>query len=228
MRFSTKPSRRELLLGCIYLTLYLTVLPWLIPLLVHLLLSQLNTAQINFIFFAVNFSAMAVILHRFIRRSLEDALKSPGPTLWYAILGYLGTQTLGSIAAQFLLHLEPEFANINDMAIRAMVAENFLLMGLGIVVLGPITEELLFRGLIFRGLYDRSPLAAHLTSMALFSLIHITGYIGFYPPKLLFLCFLQYLPAAYCLNFAYRRSGNIAASILTHMLVNLAALSALR
>jgi membrane protease YdiL (CAAX protease family) len=64
--------------------------------------------------------------------------------------------------------------------------------------------------------------------MALFSLIHITGYIGCYPPKTLVLCFLQYLPAAYCLNFAYRRSGTIAAPILTHMLVNLAALSAMR
>ena len=228
MKFSTKPSRREMILGCIYLSLYLAVLPWLIPMLARFLLPQLNAAQVNFLFFALNFAALTLILRKFIRRSLGDALKVPGSTLWCAILGYLGTQTLGGIVAQFILRIEPEFANVNDMNVNALVAENFGLMAMGIVVLGPITEELLFRGLLFRGLYDRSPLAAYLVSMVLFSLIHITGYIGFYPPNMLLLCFLQYLPAAYCLNFAYRRSGTITAPILTHMLVNLAALSAMR
>jgi len=228
MRFATKPSRREMLLGCIYLTLYLAVLPRLVPLLARFLLPQLNAAQINFIFFAVDFAAITAILFSFLRRSLRDARQAPGPTIWYAILGYLGTQTLGSILVRFILRIEPEFANINDMAINALVAENFVLMAIGTVILAPITEELLFRGLVFRGLYDRSPLAAYLISMTLFSLIHVTGYIGHYPPKMLILCFIQYLPAAYCLNFAYRRSGTIAAPILTHMLLNLAALSASR
>lgn len=228
MRFATKPSRREMLLGCIYLTLYLAVLPRLIPLLALFLLPQLNAAQINFIFFAVDFAAITAILFSFLCRSLRDARKAPGPAIWYAILGYLGTQTLGSILVRFILRIEPEFANINDMAINSLIAENFVLMAIGTVILAPITEELLFRGLVFRGLYDRSPLAAYLISMVLFSSIHITGYIGHYPPKMLVLCFIQYLPAAYCLNFAYRRSGTIAAPILTHMLLNLAALSASR
>ena len=228
MRFSTKPSRRELLLGCIYLTLYLTVLPWLIPLLVHLLLPQLNAAQVNLFFLGVDFIAVAVILRKFLRCSLADALNSPGPTLWYAILGYLGTQTLGNMLWNLIVRIDPEFINVNTASINAMAVENFGIIALCTVVLAPVTEELLFRGLLFRGFYDRSPLAAYLISMTMFSMIHITGYIGFYPPKQLILCFLQYLPAGYCLNFAYRRSGTIAAPILAHMMINLAALSAMR
>ena len=227
MFHKTKPSRRETLWGCIYLILFLAVMSWLVPLALWLLAPQLNTAQVNFIYFTVNFAATTIIFRKFILQSLKNALEAPGSTLWYALLGYLGSLVLGSILAQFILRIEPEFANINDMAINAMVAENSALMAVGAVVLAPITEELLFRGLIFRGLYDRSPLVAHLISTGLFSLIHITGYIGSYSPKLLILCFFQYLPAGYCLNFAYRRSGNILAPILMHGLTNLVALWAM-
>ena len=64
--------------------------------------------------------------------------------------------------------------------------------------------------------------------MVLFSAIHVTGYIGYYEPRILFLCFIQYLPIAYCLNFAYRHSGTIVAPILMHMLNNLMATAAMR
>ncbi len=228
MIFSTKPNRREVLWGGIYLILYMFVMPWLVPAVVYLTGAELNAAQTNFVYFMVNFAATTVIFRKFIFRSLKDALKVPGPTLWYAVLGYLGSLTLGSFVAAFIYRLEPEFANVNDMAINAILEENFALMAIGAVILAPITEELLFRGLIFRGLYDRSPLAAHLVSMTLFSAIHISGYIGAYEPKILLLCFLQYLPAAYCLNFAYRQSGTIAAPILMHGLTNLVSLCAMR
>ena len=228
MKYATKPSRRETIFGGIYLILYLAVMSWLIPVAAHFLAPQLNDAQVNFIYFAVNFAATALIFRKFIFQSAKDALRNTGATLWYAILGYLGSNTLGSLVAMFILHLDPDFANVNDMAINAMVAENFALMAFGAVILVPITEELLFRGLVFRGLYDRSPLAAHLVSILLFSAIHVSGYIGFYAPKTLLLCFIQYLPAAYCLNFAYRYSGSIVSPILMHMLINLVSLSAMR
>lgn len=228
MIFSTKPSRRETIWGGIYLILYLAVMPWLVPLAAAFLAPQLDSAQVNFIYFTVNFAATTVIFRKYLLQSAKNALKVPGATLWYSILGYLGSQTLGSFVGMFILKLEPNFANVNDMAVNAMVSENFGLMAIGVVVLAPITEELLFRGLIFRGLYDRSPAAAHLVSMVLFSAIHVSSYIGFYEPKILALCFIQYLPAAYCLNFAYRNGGSILAPICMHMLTNLVALSAMR
>ena len=118
--------------------------------------------------------------------------------------------------------------NVNDNAINSMVSQNMPLMFIGAVILAPVTEELLFRGLIFRGLYDRSPLAAHAVTMALFSLVHITGYIGHYSPARLLLCFVQYLPASLCLNLAYRYGGTLLSPILMHLLTNLAAMSVMR
>jgi membrane protease YdiL (CAAX protease family) len=228
MKFPTKPSRRETIFGGIYLILYIAVMPWLLPALAYFSGAALTEVQVNFLYFGINFAATTVIFRKYLLQSLFDASHVPGATLWYAILGYLGSMTLGSFVAGFILQLEPDFANVNDMAINALVSENFALMAIGAVILAPITEELLFRGLIFRGLYDRSPLAAHLVSMVAFSAIHVSGYIGFYDAKNLVLCFLQYLPAAYCLNFAYKNGGSIIAPILMHMLTNLISLSAMR
>jgi membrane protease YdiL (CAAX protease family) len=159
---------------------------------------------------------------------VKDGLQKPLRTLWYALLGYLGTWALGDLISQVILFLDPEFTNVNDSNIAGMMQENFLLMAMGTVVLAPISEELLFRGLIFRGLYDRSPAIAHILTMVIFSMIHVSGYVILYPMKTLFFCFLQYLPIAYCLSFAYRYSGSLLAPILIHMANNLVATAAMR
>jgi membrane protease YdiL (CAAX protease family) len=62
----------------------------------------------------------------------------------------------------------------------------------------------------------------------LFALVHILGYIGFYPFEMLLLCFVQYLPAGICLAAAYRLSGSLLSPILIHALVNLLAMLSLR
>ena len=228
MIFSTKPSRRETIWGGIYLGLYILVLPWLVSVLAQLFGRNLDGAQINFIYFCVNFAATTVIFRTYLLQSLIDALARPLPTFWYALLGYLGSLMLGGMVTSFCLRLYPDFSNVNDAAVGNLVSRNFPLMFIGTVLLAPVTEELLFRGLIFRGIWDRSPLLAHVVSIVFFSLIHISGYIGLYEPRLLLLCFLQYLPAAYCLNFAYRYGGSIVSPMLMHMLTNLIVLSAMR
>ena len=73
---------------------------------------------------------------------------------------------------------------------------------------------------IFRNLLDNRPVLAHLLSMAAFSLIHVAGYVGRCDALQLLLCFVQYLPAGYCLCFVYRRSGTILSPILVHAIVN--------
>ena len=228
MRFATKPSRRETLWGGIYLILYISLLPVAVPLAMMLLFPQLDTAQVNFVYFTMNFATTTVIFRKYLIQSFLDATRVPFATLRYALLGYLGSMLLSGLVDSAIVSVYPDFMNVNDNNIGAMVQQNYTLMAIGAVLLAPITEELLFRGLIFRGLYDRSPLVAHVLSMVLFSLVHISGYVGMYEPKLLFFCFLQYLVPAYCLNFAYRYSGNLIAPILMHMATNLVALSAMR
>ena len=109
-----------------------------------------------------------------------------------------------------------------------MVEGNFGLMTIGTVILVPVAEECLYRALIFRNIYEKSPVWAYIVSMVLFSLAHVAGYVILADFGTLVLCFFQYLPAAFALAWAYRKSGSIYASILIHMTVNQAGMLLMR
>ena len=118
----------------------------------------------------------------------------------------------------FLLY--PEFSNVNDQAIATLFREDFQLIAIAIVFLVPVAEELFFRGLIFRNLHGKNQVIAYLVSMALFSLLHVVGYIGAYSPLHLLMCFLQYLPASFCLCWCYCQTGTIITPIIMHAVTN--------
>ena len=101
--------------------------------------------------------------------------------------------------------------------------ENFLWVALYISICNSFLEELLFRGILFRSVFQKSPVLAYILSMAAFSMIHLLGYdypsLGHWG-----LAFVQYLPAGFFFAFAYHRSGSIYSAILAHMANNLLAM----
>ena len=176
--------------------------------------------KINFIYYFLNFTVMVWLCRKFLGQSLRLASKMPFPVLWYGILGYLGSQALGELTAIATLWIYPGFSNLNDQTIISMIREDSQLMMVGTVVLVPVVEELFFRGLIFRNLHSRNHVAAYLVSMALFSVIHVAGYIGTASPLHLLLCFLQYLPASFCLCWCYCQTGTIITPMIMHAVTN--------
>jgi len=223
-----RPHGRELVWGWRYLLFQTVFLPSLLAYLNRLLHYPLADAQLNFLFFCINFCAVVVIF----RGYLLQCLKPNGKTLLrIAVVGvilFLVYQLCAFLLGLLFAAMDPGFANVNDQSIAAMSQSSYVLMFLGTVLLVPVTEECLHRGLIYRGLYDRSPIAALLLSTAIFSAIHVLGYVGAVPPLTLLLCFLQYVPAGLCLAAAYRLSGSLLCPILIHAAVNLTGMLALR
>ena len=199
--------------GCAYLAISLFLLPGLISLL------PLNAAGQNLVYYLLNFTAVVGIFRKFLRMHLLVALDRVFPVIWYGILGYLGYQTLGELLNILIYTLSPGFVNFNDVTVALMIRENPML-ALCVILLVPVAEETLYRGLLFRGLYGKNAVFAYLASMVFFAAIHVAGYIGTLSPLHLLLSFLQYLPAGYCLCFAYRHSGTILCPILIHMAIN--------
>ena len=199
--------------GCAYLAISLFLLPGLISLL------PLNAAGQNLVYYLLNFTAVVGIFRKFLRMNLLVALDRVFPVIWYGILGYLGYQTLGELLNILIYTLSPGFVNFNDVTVALMIRENPVL-ALCVILLVPVAEETLYRGLLFRGLYGKNAVFAYLASMVFFAAIHVAGYIGTLSPLHLLLSFLQYLPAGYCLCFAYRHSGTILCPILIHMAIN--------
>ena len=214
MTLPNRLSKTEIRQGLCYMAVSLLILPNLLTLL------PLRAGQMNFLYYCINFLAVLRIFRHFLIQNLTIALDHPFPTLYYGALSFLGHEALGSLMAILILSILPGFANVNDQSVITMLSEDTFLMTIGVIVLVPVAEECFYRGLIFRGLYDRSRFLAYAVSMTAFAAIHVAGYVGQTDPLQLALCFLQYLPAGYCLCFAYRRSGTIISSILVHSVIN--------
>lgn len=227
-KLSVKFTKSELILGWIYMPLQLLALPLLFNICNMLLGNPLSMAELNFSFFCVNFLCVTVIFRHYLLQNLKVFWESLWRGLSSASLGFLGYWVFSIAMSLLIVAVYPEFNNVNDEAIGGMVQENFALMTIGTILLVPITEELLFRGLIFRGIYNRNRFWAYAVSAVAFSLPHVLGYIGSYDPLLLLLCFVQYLPAGLCLSWAYARADSIFAPTLMHMVINLIGMLAMR
>ena len=79
-----------------------------------------------------------------------------------------------------------------------------------VTVLGPIQEELIFRGLLQGAVFDNSWLGLVLTS-SLFSFMHGPSNVP---------SFIFYLLGGLLLGFAYKKSQNLWVSTLVHMFYN--------
>ncbi len=222
------PNRFETYAGWFYWGFQLLFLPVILMLLLEAVGRTVNEAQLNFIYFCVNFIVATLLLGRLFIYSVKQGFIRPGYTFQSAALGLAGVQGSNVLFSLVILRLKPDFANVNDSNIGEMVAEHYGMMALGTVFLVPVVEELLYRGVIFGCLYNRSKVAAYIVSTALFSAVHILGYITMYDPVTLLLCFLQYIPAGMCLGWAYARSGSLLAPILIHMTINQIAMLAMR
>ena len=226
--YSGSPSRRETVAGFCYLAFQMLILPEILLWINGRIQAPLNEAELNFVFYLVNFIAVLVIFHDFLSKNLTQVFQHPILFAEAVILGavaYYGLLWLATIAVSALV---PSFSNYNDESIMEMLDVNRLLMLVGTVVLVPLTEECLYRGLIFRNLYGKSKWAAYIVSILAFAAIHIIGYIGIYSPWELLMAFLQYLPAGLCLGWAYIRGGTIFAPIVIHAMVNYISINGIR
>lgn len=228
MRLSISTARRENLLGLALLPASMFVLPFIFDILDGLLPRPMTNTEANILYFALNFLWVTLVFRNFLRKSLKAAIKKPLRCLLWAGLGLLVYYPAVFLIARVILYIKPNFSNVNDSAIVQMSRTYTGLMFLATGILVPIYEEVLYRGLVFQGLHQKSRFLAYAVSMAVFSAIHVIGYIGFYDKLTLMLCFLQYLPAGAVLAYTYERTDTIVTPMLIHIAINQISLLAMR
>lgn len=218
-------SESERIRGWFYFLFELLALPSLLPMLGKAL--ALSNTIVNFCFFALNFLAVCLIFHWYLTNSVLWAFRHPAALIKAVVFGLIGYQVSMYAVNTLLLVLDPSFANVNDASITAMAASNPTLMLIGTVFLAPTAEETLFRGLLFGELHRKNRYAACLLSAAVFSAVHVAGYVGKFPAMTLLCCFAQYLPAGLILAGSFRFSGTVLAPILIHTIINAMSIAAL-
>lgn len=222
--FSGSLTNQETIGGFIYLAFELICLSGILSWINGQLDHPLNKAELNFVFYLVNFIAILLIFHDFLGRGLKQVTQHPAIFCQAVILGIVAYYACHWATTWIIRYFVPGFSNYNDKAIAGMLSGNFFLMTVGTVILVPPVEECLFRGLIFRNLYGKSRWAAYIVSILVFAIIHIIGYIGTYTPAQLLMAFLQYLPAGLCLAWTYTKADTIFAPIVMHGIINAVAI----
>lgn len=227
-RLRIKLTHNQKALGWFYMLFELFVLPSLLQLLNDLLPTPLPDAILNFLFFCLNFAVILLIFHSFLIKSLETAGRKFWDFLQAAVLGFVAYWVCGTVLSYGITTIFPNFANVNDSSIGTMAGSHFWLMAIGTVLLVPVVEECLFRGLIFLELHPHSRVWAYCLSTLFFCAIHVMSYIGTYDALTLILCFIQYIPAGLWLAWAYEKADSIFAPILIHTAINAIGIYGLR
>ena len=222
------PNAQETVGGFCYLAFQLLLLPELLKLFNARLSVPLGEAELNFVFYLINFIAILLIFHDFLGSAATQTVRHPAILCQAVILGLAAYYACTLVTNQVIALLVPGFSNQNDSAIAAMQQESRLLVFIGTVLLVPTVEECIFRGLVFRNLYGKSHWAAYIVSMLAFAFIHILGYAGQYTPLEILVAVLQYLPAGLCLAWSYTKADTIFAPIAIHCAVNFITLTSWR
>ena len=192
--------------GWLWLALQFTLLPRLVGLL------GLDDGASNLLFHTISTLAVAVIFRQTLGENLR---RETGRRFWLVCIQALtGYYAAGQLISLLIWQLAPEFLNRNDQVLLGMKGHWLLLTT---VVLAPVNEECLFRGLIF-----------YCLSSLLFGLIHVLGYLGQYTPVEFALSLLQYLPAGLILAWSQEQTQTLTAPILIHAVINAVSLTQIR
>lgn len=188
----------------------------------------LNGAELNLVYYTVNFAVMALLFRGFLAQSGPYTLRHPAACFLAVILGLSACYLCRWAIQALICRVLPSFQNYNDESIAAMTREHFFIMLVGTVILVPPVEECFYRGLIFRSLWVDSPWRAYLISAFAFSLVHILGYLRVYSSAQLLIAMLQYVAPGLCLAWSYEKSGSIFVPMFIHAFINFFAILSMR
>ncbi|MBR7081477.1 MAG: CPBP family intramembrane metalloprotease [Oscillospiraceae bacterium] len=224
-RFSTPIKKHETVIGWIYLFLHIFVVCELMFRLNHRLSLGLDTAGVNFAYYAVGFAIVLIFLFSFLKKSFGDLCENLGRSATSIILGYFATYAITVAVSIIVSLITTGGVNPNESAIDELIPLNPNVMKAIAVFLAPVVEETLFRGVVFGSIRKSSRVFAYIVSTLLFSVYHLWSYVAFGLDWSVLIYILEYVPASIALAWCYERSRNIWAPIFLHMAINFVSIS---
>lgn len=228
--FKFPMSKNELLCGIIFLPIFIVPLRTLVLLILESVDPNISDQRYSMIFFLISFVIVFLIFRKFLKESFSDFLDGKFLSFSSILTGYIGFYLITYLVSilSFGLNAGP---NPNDEALFKQVKLNPNVMIAISVLLGPIVEETLFRGVVFGSIRRKNRLLAYLISFLLFSAYHLWEYViaGFNGGSFDFgvlINLLDYLPASLALAWSYEKSGSVWSPILLHALINVLSITA--
>ncbi len=219
--------KSERILGAAYLPIHIFLLPLILghtELLARMHI-ELSDAAVNLVYYIISFVFILIFMLRYLKTSFSDMLSKPLNALKAVILAYFMNYFLVMAVSLLLAFLLSGTINPNTQEIIRQTKLDTNVTVFVAVLLAPIVEETLFRGVLFGTIRGKSRTAAYVITTLVFTVYHLWQYfvIGLDWTVLLYL--LQYIPASIALCWCYEKSGTIWASIVLHAAINVISIS---
>ncbi len=224
-RWRPQLTRQEQFRGLIFFGLYFLVFPvlkmgveWFFDHFFGLFLSEAMSSVVYYLILGV---LTFLVFGSFLKNSLDILLDFPLENLLAFASGLAGAGILCVLTALLPWPVEnPDQISWAEQYAYSPAATVFI-----VVLLMPLIDEVLFRGLVFGSLRRYSRPLAWAASVLLFMLYSVwTFAVAYGSARYLVLAF-QYLPMALALTWCYDRGGSIWSTVLLHAVLDAAALS---
>lgn len=232
-RLTTKLSRRQIILGFFFLLpCYLFVVPYLVRFSILYycsLFSIVPNVYYNIVLNVVSTIICLLLVYYVLKDYIYQNIISfkerwLSHVIWTFSIGVILFYTLSIISNMILRFFlpDPNIMSSNQQLINQMLSSETIFMLILTVILAPVLEELLFRGIIFTSLYEKNPWLAHFVSAFLFGFLHV--YSAVFSGNLTQLLYvITYGSMGLAFSIAYEKRDTICVPILLHMTNNLIA-----
>ncbi len=221
---ATYMTAGEQIAGVVFFVIYLLVLPFATApafrLAGRLLGVTISGALQNVIYYYVLFAVTIIIFHGFLGRTSRQFADNLGGACKTLVIGLIGLYGLNELVYRLTNLIFTNRTNLNDTTISAQIDDAPHMTLLIVIFLAPFVEEVLFRGLVFGNLKNKSRAVAYLVSCLLFALLHVWQFAVVNQDITYFLLMIQYLVPGLMLAWAYEHSGTLWTAIGLHAVAN--------
>lgn len=196
-------------------------------------LEALLLQPVQWVLVLLAFAAVIISARRFWMQSIGNLALTGKQLIWKPLLGALACKVVCFLVHDLFLLLGfpyfvstdwgPMLWDVRGSLLETAAEGRFWFAAVSVVVLMPIVEEFLFRGVILGNLYPNHSIIAVILSVALFAVFHTLPYIDRIN-DVLYLCLyaFQFIPMGLALAWLYISTDSIFAPIFMHIIFNYA------
>lgn len=206
--------------GWVFFALYLFVFPFLVGLVTRFLEEHLElgvpAAQSSAIYYAAVLLLLVAVFWDFLKNAFRILSDNTRRNLFALVVGFLGGMLFTVLLS--LIPLPVENPVIGDYRGQFLLAPGFTTAV--VMFLRPMTEEILYRGLLFGSLRKMNRPLAYAVSIGLSALAAVWQFAVPDGGALYLLLALRYIPLAAAATWAYDIGGSVLTPMALRVILN--------
>ena len=211
-------TKAEMDRGWVFFALYVLVFPWVMGWVQRAFQGALPVAEANVVYYLLSAVLVFLVFWTFLKHGFHLLLDWLPENLFAFVTGLITAGVLHFLVMRIPLPVEnPNSLSYPEQFALAPAATVVIL-----VVLMPVVEETLFRGLLFGSSRRYSRALGYVLSTLVYAVYCVWQFVFTYGQVdfRYLLLFVQYLPMSLALTWCYDNGGSIWSPIALHAVIN--------